>query len=181
MKRKITWVALICVAVLLASIGSVGAYMRKQTAVKENVFVASVVDCAVEEIFTYNQKEEITVKNTGNIDAYIRLRFVTYWIDANGEILFEASPSLEVNYDKSIWTEVDDIYYYNKPVSPQQKTEDLLAGSSVIPLRDEGEGDNRKRQVVEVFAEAIQSEPLDAMKESWGVIVTDGIITKLTN
>lgn len=177
MKRKITWLALICVAVFLASIGSAGAYMRKQTEVKQNLFAASVVDCEVKEIFTNNQKEKITVQNTGNIDAYIRLRFVTYWIDANGEILFEATPPLAVSHDTSKWTKIDDIYYYHKPVEPGEKTADLLADSSVITLSTK----DGKRQVVEVFAEAIQSEPQDAMKESWGVIVTDGIITKLTN
>ena len=181
MKRKITWFALICVAVFLASIGSVGAYMRKQTEVKENKFVASVVDCAVEEIFTNNQKEEITVKNTGNIDAYIRLRFVTYWIDANGEILFEASTFPVDIHDKSKWTKIDDIYYYYQPVKPGEYTEDLLDGSSVITLSVNGEGDNRKRQVVEVFAEAIQSMPLEAMQESWGVTENNGVITKYTN
>lgn len=181
MKRKITWLALICVAVFLASIGSVGAYMRKQTEVKKNVFVASVVDCAVEETFKNNQKEKITVKNTGNIDAYIRLRFVTYWIDANGEILFEASPSLAVSHDTSKWTKIDDIYYYYQPVKPGEYTADLLAGSSVITLSVNGEGDNRKRQVVEVFAEAIQSIPLEAMQESWGVTENNGVITKYTN
>ena len=181
MKRKIIWVALICVAVLLASIGSVGAYMRKQTEVVENIFVPASVACEVVETFTNDIKTRIEVKNTGTVPAYLRLRLVTYCIDSHGDILYGDPPNLSFNYDEDKWDLIDEIYYYREPVEPGEKTADLLAGSSVIPLRDEGEGDNRKRQVVEVFAEAIQSEPLDAMKESWGVIVTDGIITKLTN
>ncbi|MBR5248621.1 MAG: hypothetical protein IKV27_06760, partial [Lachnospiraceae bacterium] len=51
------------------------------------------------------------------------------------------------------------------PVAPGESTKNLLkSGIQLV-----GDGDNGKRQVVEVFAEAIQSKPSEAVKSAWPV------------
>lgn len=75
---KILSVLLLATALVVLT-SSVGAYMRKQTPTVENVFVPAEVSCEVDEEVNQNQKTSITVKNTGNIEAYLRLRLVTYW------------------------------------------------------------------------------------------------------
>ena len=95
---------------LVVLTSSVGAYMRKQTPTVENAFVPAEVSCEVDEAINQNQKTSITVKNTGNIEAYLRLRLVTYWVvkdqDNKAEIVAESSPTFEVDYDKDNWFEV---------------------------------------------------------------------------
>ena len=182
MKRNITWIALVCMAVILTTVGSVNAYMRKQTEVVENVFTPAVVTCKVVESFANKvDKTDVAIQNTGNIDAYLRLRFVTYWIDSHGDIIFDESKTLVVNnntaddeskvlrvdYDTTNWILKDDIFYYIHPVAPGAVTTDLLKPDAKITLTTL----NGHKQVVEVFAEAIQRLPKDAVEESWRVKV----------
>ena len=58
-------------------------------------------------------------------------------------------------------------YYYKTSVSPKDFTEELLAPGAVIQLAEE----DGYRQVIEVFAEAIQSKPSSYVENSWNVIV----------
>ena len=184
MGKKMLLVALLCMTVLLTCIGSVGAYMRKETQVENNVFEEAIVSCKVNETFTNNVKSSITVENTGNVEAYLRLRFVTYWVDEYGDITFEQSLMSTLNgiqYDTANWTKIGDIYYYNHPVPPDtnDKTSNLLTSNIVLTTKKDA-NNNDLRQVVQVFAEAIQSLPLEAMQESWGVTVSGGKITTYT-
>lgn len=186
MGKKMLLTALLCIAVLLMCIGSVGAYMRKETQVENNVFQEAIVTCKVNETFTNDVKSSITIENTGNVEAYLRLRFVTYWIDVNGDITFEGSKDLKINYDTENWTKIGDTYYYNKPVAPEDavgisdETSNLLKGNITLTTQKDAKGNVVLYQVVQVFAEAIQSLPLKAMEESWGVTVSGGKITTYT-
>ena len=170
-KSKILSVLLLIVA-LLAIAGSVGAYMRKQTNTMENIFVPVQVSCEVEETFSGNRKSDIAVKNTSTIDAYLRLRMVSYWVDENGDILAKTSPKVEIPLDTNNWFVIDDIYYYKKTVEPDASTTDLLLdGQSILLKTDDKDG---SRQVIEVFAEAIQSLPKNVVTEAWSDVEIDG-------
>lgn len=130
------------------------------------------------ETFKDNQKPSITVQNTGKVDAYLRVRLVTYWVNDAGEIV--AKPSMDLTVDVADgWLEDkdNDTYYYQHPVKPGESTDDLL--KEVITLETE-DGYN---PVIEVFAEAIQAEGttdvgnVPAVTDAWGVTITDGVIT----
>lgn len=167
-KNRILVALLITVILLLLGISFVGAYMRKQTAVAENEFVPATVSCEVEETFNAisNRKTSVKIKNTGKIAAYLRLRFVSYYVDSNGDILFESSPSVTFTYDNTCWIKSNDgcTYYYKMPVEPKDITKELLTSDIIL-----GKDANGNRQVVEIFAEAIQSEPDQAVTNSWKV------------
>ncbi len=157
--------ALLLMTVLLLSIGSVGAYMRKQTEVVENVFIPAEVSCVVDETFNGINKTKIAIQNTSNIDAYLRLRLVTYWVNSNGEIIFKKSQALsEINYDSNYWIKSGDTYYYKNPVRSNGFTEDLLKQDIQLGVNSDG-----NRQVIQVFAEAIQSKPAEAVISAWSV------------
>ena len=176
-KHRILSMLLLIVA-LAAIAGSVGAYMRKQTSTMENIFVPAQVSCEVVETFKGNMKSDIAVKNTSTIDAYLRLRMVSYWIDENGDILAKTSPKVVVPLNTDNWFVIDNIYYYKKTVEPGACTTDLLLdGQSILLTIDDEDG---SRQVIEVFAEAIQSLPEDAVTGAWnGVAVdSDGNLSK---
>lgn len=151
------------VAIGALSVGVI-AYMFNQTNVIENEFVPARVACQVDETFSENTgvKKEITIKNTGNTDAYLRVRLVSYWIDADNNVVAKPSEVPEFTLGEG-WIEgSNDTYYYESPVSPNNSTPVL--GSDMTLVVQDG-----YRQVVDVFAEAIQSKPTDAVTNSWGV------------
>ena len=162
---------------VLTICGTVMAYMYRQTEYKENAFTPVQVSCSVVEKFDGENKTSIQVKNTGNIDTYIRVRFVSYWVrktedGSSTEIVAKPSSMPEIVIAKGWIKGSDDTYYYCTPVAPGELTGEML--SSPIQLKED---ENGYLQVVEVFAEAIQSKPSEAVTISWGVTIGENGIT----
>lgn len=179
MKRK-TLIRIVIVLVVLALLcGTAVALMFRQTNLLTNAFETAIVDCWVHEetdtgSVMAGAKSSITVENTGNIPAYIRVHFVSYWVDAEGYVVGKASEMPDIPYDANAWLEQNSIYYCRTPIAVDAFTPELLQTGKTIVLRvDEGTG---YRQVVEIFADAIQSEPYRAVTDSWKVKISDGNI-----
>lgn len=171
-RKMLKRVILILALVLLALCGTTFALMLRQTDALDNRFEPAVVSCEVEESYTHPTKSSIKVKNTGNIDAYLRLRLVTYWVNGKGEIVFGKADMPTITLCDGWIAGADNTYYYTTPVTPV--TPDNLTGellSSAITLTQDAEND--RYQVIEVFADAIQSEPEKAVTGSWGVTLSD--------
>lgn len=182
MKRKnLMRIAIVVAVALVLLCGTTLALMFKQTNLVTNQFEPAFVDCVVhEETDTGYQmataKISIQVENTGNIPAYIRVRFVSYWIDDNGHIMGKASEMPKVTYDETAWFELNGIYYCTTPIAVGGFTPELLKSGETIKLRVDAE--TGYRQVVEVFADAIQSKPEKAVTESWKVAISGDNIAK---
>ena len=164
-KHRILLVLLVAsLSVLLILCGTVLAYMFRQTEYVDNEFTPAIVSCSVVEEFDGVQKASIRVQNTGNIDSYLRVKLVSYWVDADGNIVAKPSKLPEITLASEWIKGGNNTYYYQTPVAPSELTETLLS-APIILEKDE----NGYLQVVEVFAEAIQSKPLGAVTDSWGV------------
>lgn len=170
--------AVLIMAVLLlfgAAVGSTVAFLIDKTAPVENAFEYAKVSCEVTENFTNNKKDNVQVKNTGTIDAYIRATYVVNWVDEQRNIVASVpdgySYSLTKNLD-SKWIEKDGYFYYTSPVAPGSSTEgSLLTCTVTYP-------DNPEYTLsVEVLAEAIQSTPDNAVQEAWGVSISQSGVT----
>lgn len=175
MKKRITKDGIILILLIIAILicGAVSAFMFKQTDEITNKFDKAIVACEVQETFENNVKSSIQVKNTGNIDAYLRIRLASHWEDSAGNIVAKASsiPSVTLADDWVVGS--NNTYYYKKSVAPGELTGELLNGSITLSKSEDG-----YYQVVEVFAEAIQAEPKKSVEESWSVTLdTDGNIT----
>lgn len=173
---------LVCVACVLA-VGVTVAYMFRKSKTVDETMVPASIDCSVEE--NYNEslglKSNIRVKNEGDVPVYVRLKLVSYWQDGNGNIVGKPSELTVVVNENAGWkTEGngnDKFYYYTKPVSAGEDTPSLL--KSAIQLgtgywQDVNGNSITVYQMVEVFAEAIQSEPASAVTEAWGVTMDSG-------
>lgn len=169
---------LVLLLVLSLVVGGVYSYMFAQTGNTTNQLTPASVSCAVAEevVSERNEKTSITVENTGTVKAYLRVRLVTYWVNDKNEIVAKPSADLAVNVS-SAWVAdtTNDTYYYWQPVAAGESTPDLLAEGSVIKLTTE-EG---YKQVIEVFAEAIQAEGttddgnIPAVTAAWGVTLDE--------
>jgi len=154
--------------ILLLVCGSVFAYMFQRTEPASTQFTPAVVACEVHDALNGDKDiESITVENTGNIDAYLRVRLVTYWVDGEGNVAPKPSPTLTVN-ETGNWvkSETSNTFYYKEPVAPEDSNDDtsnLL--TTPITLKTE----DGYKQVVDIFGEAIQAQPTAAVTDSWKV------------
>ena len=115
------------------TIGGTVAYLVAKSGPAENTFTPSRVSCEVTEEFDGETKSEVNVKNTGDTDAYIRVRLVSYRVnDAKEHIGGTAEiPEFTPGYG---WVEHGGYYYYTLPVAPGEKPAADLIDSKALRL-----------------------------------------------
>lgn len=172
-------VALIVFAALLltAAVGGTAAYLIRQADPVKNTFQPAKVTCAVEEQFAEDVKSDVTVRNTGNINAYIRAAILVNWIaeDGSGNV-YSKTPAAGVDYAIS-WGNgawhlgADGFWYYADPVAPDALTTNLINTATQLSTPPEG-----YRLSIRILASAIQSEPANVVAQQWNVTNTNGQI-----
>ena len=174
--HKNTRAITLLIALLLFSALAVGgtvAWLTANATPVKNTFTPSHVACSVTENFDGTTKSKVNVTNTGDTEAYIRVKLVTYRVNAQGQHIGGTAEIPEFTPGTG-WVEHDGYYYYTKPVAAGAAPAADLIDS--ITLEDEYTDADGGKQVVEVMAEAIQSKPANAVNEAWGVTVVDGTI-----
>lgn len=155
------------------AVGGTVAWLTADTEEVVNTFTPAQVSCEVTEAFDGTVKRNVNVKNTSDIDAYVRVKLVTYRVNENGQRIggTAAIPAFDPGNG---WFEQDGCYYYSSPVAAGSSPAGPLIGADGITLTFYTDADGGK-QVVEVMAEAIQSVPTSVVAEQWRVTVgTDG-------
>ena len=152
--------------------GSTVAYLIDKTSDVKNTFEYGKVSCNIEEKFENNKKENVQVRNTGNVDAYIRAAVVVNWLDGNDNIVASVPAGYECNLtvntdSNSKWVEYGGYYYYTLPVAP----DDLTAGSLLTCTVKYPENPEYTLSV-EILATAVQSVPEEAVQAAWGADFT---------
>ena len=181
-KHLLIAAAALCIA---AAVGLTLAFMFKKSE-KTNRFVPAEVSCAVREQLDNNEvagtvavggeKADIRVENTGNVKEFIRLKLVSYYVDANGDIVGTVSSQYPTLSLKNGWIAgANHTYYYPFPTDPGGMTE-ILCEPVTLGQKLLANGIT-VYQVIELIAEAVQAEPISAVQEAWGVTVTNNTIT----
>lgn len=169
--KKLTILFLSLALIMMAAAAGTYALLTATTSPIENQFRPSDVACQVNENFTGTEKSNITVENTGSADEFVRVDLVTYRVNDKGQRIGGTAtiPALTLGND---WFKgTDGFYYYKKPVAPGETTATALC-SNAITLQTYDDADGGK-QVIEVFAECIQSEPDKVVNNSWQVVSVD--------
>lgn len=200
LKNKSAWL-IPGLLLVLSCISLVWALMTKSTPKITNEFTLAEVTCQIHENVEKMdgssdttdstlhtgivKKNDITVENTSNISAYIRVRLVSYYVDENNNIIGKDCPVPTFVPNSSYWISdsTNNTYYYKNPVAAGAKTEDLITpGSSIVLKKVDGTASDSYEylyQVVDVIAEAVQAQPSNAVSNVWNVSVgTDGILSK---
>lgn len=168
-----------------AAIGVTVAFMFRRTDTS-NTFAAAQVSCAIHEELDGaavsaasaigREKSNIRAENTGNVAEYLRVRVVSYFVDESGAVSGAVPSSYPALTLLDGWLAgKDHTYYYTGTVEPGESTP-ILCAPFTLSQKTTPDGDT-VYQVVEVFAEAIQAKPDDAVREAWQVTVGDGRIT----
>jgi hypothetical protein len=152
-----------------------------------NPFLPARVSCKTHEKFVnFEEKTEITVENTGNIDAYLRVRLVFHWEDSKGNPVARDMDPPKITINGEDWISAGDYtYYYKYPVAPGDTTHNLLAQNAEISIPvetvpDKDYDDNKivytYHPVLEILAEAIQSKPDVAVQEAWPAVKVSTVV-----
>lgn len=174
-KRIRLWLIAALALCAAAAVGVTLSFMFKK-AEKTNTFVPAEVTCEVEESLFSGVKSKVCVKNTGNAAAYLRIRLVSYYVYNDNSIAGRVSSQYPTLTLQNGWIAgADHTYYYPTPVEPGAKT-GILCDPITLGTVKLADG-KTVYQVLEVFAEAIQAEPVGAVQEAWNVTVSDAKIT----
>lgn len=154
------------VLLLTMMVGGTLAYLTIQTNPVVNQFTPSHVSCTVTESFDGTTKSNVNVKNDSDINAYIRVKLVTYRVNAANQHIggTAALPAFTLGAG---WVKHGEYYYYTQPVAPGASPAANLTDSMTL-TGSYTDADGGK-QVIEVMAEAIQSVPASAVESAWGV------------
>lgn len=186
-KSKFSALAICLLLAALLTVGGTLAYLFTSTDPVVNTFEPVKQEITVTEEFDGQTKENVKIKNTGDIDAYIRAEVVINWIDKDGNIL-PSTPEkatykvnwafddldIDGNYaeETSNWVKYGGYYYYTVPVAPEAFTENLIDLITVsYPVGSEFRLD------VAVAAQSVQATPEAAVNETWKVTIAKGSVT----
>lgn len=165
---------MIATAMLLAlAIGGTIAWLSTEDAPITNTFKPSKVACQVTENFDGSVKSNVSVWNTGDTEAYIRVKLVTYRTNDKGQHI--GGTATIPGFTPGIgWVEHNGYYYYTMPVAPGKKPQTDLIESITLETYNDADGGY---QAIDVMAEAIQSAPAQAVGEAWGVSISGDSVT----
>lgn len=164
-RGRATAMLLATVMLFALAVGGTIAWLIDKDSPLVNTFDPSKVTCEVQEKFDGKVKSDVNVKNTGDIDAFIRVKLVTYRTNDAGQHIggTAALPQFTLGAN---WVEYNGYYYYTLPVAPGDKPATKLTDSMTLTESyDDADGGH---QSIDVMAEAIQSVPEDAVKAAWG-------------
>lgn len=172
-------VAILCSIIACATI----AFVFMNTEPLKNTFTDAYVACEVLETFDGTTKTDVTVKNTGEVQSYIRAKVVVTWMSADKTKVTALKPvddtdyvityADETNADTNWEKGSDGYWYYKLPVDVGKETEKLIESCSLKPGVTAPDGYYLS---VEIVASSIQSTPTRVVTEQWdsGVSGVDG-------
>ena len=190
--RKIKPIALIISIILVAGLAIAGttAWLTNKTNSVTNSFTPGKVTTTVTENFDGTTKSDIHVKNTGNVDAYVRASVVMNWVDKDGNVVADDTQFHDLS-QLTLGTNwvlgKDGYYYYTQRVAPYKEgnTDGVgLTGALFTDSITEPKNTNGNHLQVTILAEGIQADGVDsngnaAVVVAWGS--TGGSVTGIAN
>lgn len=173
-RGRATAMLLATVMLFALAVGGTIAWLIDKDRPLVNTFDPSKVTCEVQEKFDGKVKSDVNVKNTGDIDAFIRVKLVTYRTNNAGQHIGGTAALSQFTLGAN-WVEYNGYYYYTLPVAPGDMPATKLTDSMTLTESyDDADGGH---QSIDVMAEAIQSVPAEAVGQAWGVSIAQGSVT----
>ena len=157
------------------------AYLNIKTPKVQNTFdVAEAPEPTVNEDFDKGDtvKKDVYVslsKKDGEAGSYfVRAAIVMSFQDDSDNTVM-GTPLVGTDYTITLgsdWTKIGDYYYYTKPVVAGGNTTNLINSCATL--------NSEYHLVVDVLAQTIQANPIDAVQQNWGVTIADGAVSKFS-
>lgn len=161
------------VLVLTVGAGATLAYLAAETSPLANIFNPSQVTTEVAETFGTDEngdivKSNVTIKNTGDTEAWIRAAVVVTWQNQAKEVYGQAVNSTDYVVDWGTdhnWVNgKDGFWYYTKPVAAKDSTENLIDS---LTLGTDAQVPEGYHLTVEIIGSGIQSKPASVFNTEW--------------
>lgn len=174
-RRKQQSLVIAIVAILCSIIACVSiAFVFTSTKPVKNTFTDAYVACDVLETFDGTTKSDVTIKNTGEVQSYIRAKVVVTWMSADQTKVTALKPVDDTDYVITYADEInaatnwkkgsDGYWYYKLPVNVGKETEELIESCS---LKEGITAPDGYYLSVEIVASSIQSTPTRVVTEQW--------------
>lgn len=176
MKTKQPVALLALLLLLCCTVAGTLAYLVDSTDPVTNTFTPASVSTEVKEDFDGITKSNVTIKNTGNIDAYIRATVVVNWAsDKEVGVVSGTAPKEGTDYtiDWTMvnWVKVGDYYYYTQKVAAKGETKQLFTDCK---LKEGVTPPSGYHLQVTILADGIQAEPVHVVADVWKDVRVDG-------
>ena len=175
LNKKAVIIVALCIGLAMCTVSGVWAYLVSAPDPLENTFVPAKVTCEVEEDFSGGIKSNVKIRNTGDVNAYVRAMVVATYISSDDKVYSQA-PVEGVNYainwsSSNKWKKGSDgFWYYSDYLQPNAVTVNLIETATELSTP---EGYTLNLQII---ATAIQSEPNTAVQDAWGITSVNGTI-----
>ena len=163
----------VCILACAAVSGSL-AWLISTPGPVVNEFTPGEVTIQVDETFNGTTKQNVRIKNTGNVPAYIRVALVPAWVDDEGNIAAKPAYLDDCNiawgedgngYENDWFIGSDGFYYCKTVIEPDGSTPILIKSCTVK------DGEHEYDFELQVIASAVQSLPTSTVGEVWPVVV----------
>lgn len=173
-KKPVALVALLLL--LCCTVAGTLAYLVDSTDPVTNTFTPAHVSTEVNEDFDGITKSNVTIKNTGDIDAYIRAAVIINWAsDKEVGVVSGTAPKEGTDYtiDWTMvnWVKVGDYYYYTQKVAAKGETKQLFTDCK---LKEGVTPPSGYHLQVTILADGIQAEPVHVVADVWKDVRVDG-------
>lgn len=170
--KKMLAVAVSCLCIAAFTVTGVWAYLTSNPDPLVNEFTPAKVSCAVDETFQDGIKSDVRIRNTGNVEAYVRAIVVATFVSDDGKV-YATAPKEGVDYivdwGTMGWVKGSNGYWYSKkPIAPNEQTYPLIETATSV------KSPNGYKLSIQIAASAIQSTPEKAVTEAWNVNFAGG-------
>lgn len=159
------------------------AFLVTNTGPVVNTFTPTKLSVDVEEDIENGVKSNVAVRNTGDVDAYVRAMVVFSWVNEKGEVLGEAvdagdytitwMPDMDDTKDgvQNGWVKSGNYYYFTEKVGAQAETDVLFTNCAPVAA-NVPEGYSLS---VEILAQTIQADGVDSATGKTPVMIAWGV------
>ena len=168
LKKMTSWKQILIPAslalILMVGISGTVAYLTANSDEVVNSFESGNVPPTVVEKVSQGVKEEVTIKNGGNVKAYVRAAVIVTWQNSSGDVYGSAPVEVD-DYSMTIPADgkwklgSDDFWYYIVPVDAGAETAPLLTDGKMELDADIPSGYDLS---MEIIAQTIQADGVNS-------------------
>ena len=173
-KRRLKVALIALMTILCCGIGGTFSWLAVESQQITNLFdVGAVSSEIIEGSFSGISKSNVSIKNTGNVEAYIRAAIVPSWENAEGDAvpLHAGLDDMDISLGSDGWLLSGGYYYFKTPVGAGELTPVLIKSASV---KESSAGYQAGYKMnLTILCDAIQAdggnEEKSAVEDAWGV------------